>query len=1134
MGVGPMKSDTRRKPDAPIDLPHIAGYRIEGMLGRGTSGVVYSGVQEVIDRAVALKVLRADLAQSVRAVERFRREARTAARLAHPAIIAPIDMGQLPDGRWWYAMELVEGISLAERIEERGPLKERDALRMFLPLADALQHLHDVGVVHRDVKPANIMIDPRERALLADLGLAFARDEPSLTGSGGVLGTPHYVSPEQARDSSKVDVRSDIWSLGATLYHAVTGRPPFGGSSVAEVFSAVLQEPLVDPRRFTPDLSASFVLVLRACLTRDLEHRYQEPKDLKADLERLLELRAPKVKKEGLEPLAQARRAWLWRVGGAIAAVCFLGLLLWAPWSGESQAERDRRVARGNPLIPLEALESNYTAGRLSPLTMYDRLGAWSAPEAGAQSNQVQQKVQALGIRVLGDIAVALRGLVAEFDPAVHAALDKDDWVEAHRLLHQELPVRLLDKLGQPRLEDLPQEQEVSGFRQWHSDLVVKLEGELLRSLDRVEQLGVAWVDQVVELGVSKSLEAGDLVGALAQAENRVEPVLLHLAKEVQGLPGREVRERIMASVLPRLAPHRDRVSKRWLEVQEVLSAYLKTREPELMEEIESSHVEGMDLELQAGFERLLQDARVPIERVPVAWRQKLQEDLAQASLRLRRRGQDQRPSLARREFEVDQEVARGLLQVRKFEEAADLWSDQLQAPWRVSVFPQMQRELREARLLAGLVERCLGQMEFLEGQEYVLTLGGVGQRVRWTLGEDPLAEAIRVVKVGGSGVQGLWIQRPTEAQASRMLLMPDDLLRLAKDELGRLGGNGAGAERDQEENELAKALFLFHEGRWAESSALLPGLEQTDPLTVSLLQRIHRAENRGEGQSSEELVLDIAALLRDLDSGGQALARWRGELQTLLLEPMLTAEQRDTLQGRLTGLAKKAPPRTVKQLYPDAEIFSHGPELANRRDVRLRWRFDRNPDSWSLGPFQASPGILRTRPPKDLPQPLEPQEGMPWLRDPLSLPLGLPMELSRPMRFAVVFRIPEGSQPGPIMVNVGGFRLAFLTDGKNSRFAGSCGTPESLWKSLAQDSVSGFEGFEGFAPGKRYRLEVELSTLASSRSRRLQHLSLTGQDLEAPALVSRPATTPVFSLNSEGDLDLYVVELWGSAILPQ
>ena len=244
-----MKPDTRRKPDAPIDLPHIGGYRIAGMLGRGASGVVYSGVQEVIDRAVAIKVLRADLAQSTRAVERFRREARTAARLAHPAIIAPIDMGQLPDGRWWYAMELVEGISLAERIEERGPLNEREALRMFIPLADALQHLHEVGVVHRDVKPANILIDPRERALLADLGLAFARDEPSLTGSGGVLGTPHYVSPEQARDSSKVDVRSDIWSLGATLYHAVTGRPPvFGQQRCGGFFRGASSS----PRRSAP------------------------------------------------------------------------------------------------------------------------------------------------------------------------------------------------------------------------------------------------------------------------------------------------------------------------------------------------------------------------------------------------------------------------------------------------------------------------------------------------------------------------------------------------------------------------------------------------------------------------------------------------------------------------------------------------------------------------------------------------------------------------------------------------------------------------------------------------------------------------------------------------------------------
>ena len=161
-------------PSAPASAAQlkIPGYRIEGVLGRGATGIVYSAVQLAVDRPVAIKVLHADLVGTGRAIRRLQREARTAARLAHPGIISAIDMGER-DGRWWYAMELVEGISLAERLAERGPLTEREALRLFCPLCDALQHLYEGGVVHRDIKPANILINERGRARLVDLGLAF-------------------------------------------------------------------------------------------------------------------------------------------------------------------------------------------------------------------------------------------------------------------------------------------------------------------------------------------------------------------------------------------------------------------------------------------------------------------------------------------------------------------------------------------------------------------------------------------------------------------------------------------------------------------------------------------------------------------------------------------------------------------------------------------------------------------------------------------------------------------------------------------------------------------------------------------------------------------------------------------------
>jgi serine/threonine-protein kinase len=137
-------------------------------------------------------------------------------------------MGEV-GGVWWYAMELVDG-GLAPGPAEDGALSEREALRLFIPLVEALQHAFERGVVHRDIKPGNILVEKGGRARLVDLGLAVADDDPLLTKGGGTLGTPHYISPEQARDPRSADVQSDLWSFGATLYHAVCGRPPFEAS----------------------------------------------------------------------------------------------------------------------------------------------------------------------------------------------------------------------------------------------------------------------------------------------------------------------------------------------------------------------------------------------------------------------------------------------------------------------------------------------------------------------------------------------------------------------------------------------------------------------------------------------------------------------------------------------------------------------------------------------------------------------------------------------------------------------------------------------------------------------------------------------------------------------------------------
>src|SRR5688572_16221200 len=317
-------------------MPEIPGYRLESVLGRGSTGTVYRAVQLAVDREVAIKVLHPELAGS-KAVRRLEREARTTARLAHPGIVSAIDMGQV-GGLWWYAMELVDGASLSSHLREKGRPSEREALRLFIPLCEALVHAHEHGVVHRDIKPANILVDSHGRARLVDLGLALTEDDPLLTRTGGTLGTPHYLSPEQARNPQAVDVRSDIWSLGATMFHAMCGRPPFNGESVAEILSGVLYAHIPDPRQLEPQLSPGMALVLRKCLTRSTDRRYATPSDLLRDLEALRERRAVRVSARGLDPVAGARgrrRRHGWVAAGITTLLATAGFLYWRPWAAD-------------------------------------------------------------------------------------------------------------------------------------------------------------------------------------------------------------------------------------------------------------------------------------------------------------------------------------------------------------------------------------------------------------------------------------------------------------------------------------------------------------------------------------------------------------------------------------------------------------------------------------------------------------------------------------------------------------------------------------------------------------------------------------------------------------------------------
>ncbi|MCU0725010.1 MAG: serine/threonine protein kinase [Planctomycetes bacterium] len=265
----------------------IEGYRLVERLGRGGMGSVYKAVQVSMDRFVALKVLKPSLTRDDQQVARLKREAQLVGRLEHPNIVRGLDFG-LSNGFYYFAMEYVEGESVKEAVEKKGPFKEKDALRIVREVALALDHAHGEGIVHRDVKPGNILIGRDGSTRLADYGLAKGPiEDQQLTQSGVTVGTPQYISPEQARGPSGVDIRTDIYSLGATLYHMVTGRPPYEGETLAHLIQQVLYEPYAPPRTLRRNLSPNTCFLIEKMMARRSRHRYQGPRELLADLERI-------------------------------------------------------------------------------------------------------------------------------------------------------------------------------------------------------------------------------------------------------------------------------------------------------------------------------------------------------------------------------------------------------------------------------------------------------------------------------------------------------------------------------------------------------------------------------------------------------------------------------------------------------------------------------------------------------------------------------------------------------------------------------------------------------------------------------------------------------------------------------
>jgi len=280
----------------------IPGYHLMEKLGQGAMGVVYKARQASMDRLVAVKVLHPKLAADPEFLLRLTREAHTAAKLSHNNIVQAIDVGSAGPLHY-FVMELVEGKTIRQEMDAGKKYSEREALEIVVQIAQALQHAARRGLVHRDVKPANIVLTADGVAKLADLGMARDATDPAQAKRerGLAIGTPYYIAPEQVRGRQDVDVRADMYSLGATLYHMTTGQPPFPGKDVERLLEAHLTQELTPPDHINQNLSSGLGEVVEFMMAKDRRKRYATADDLIIDLECLLAGDPPKLARRKIE-----------------------------------------------------------------------------------------------------------------------------------------------------------------------------------------------------------------------------------------------------------------------------------------------------------------------------------------------------------------------------------------------------------------------------------------------------------------------------------------------------------------------------------------------------------------------------------------------------------------------------------------------------------------------------------------------------------------------------------------------------------------------------------------------------------------------------------------------------------------